>query len=81
MEKKVKTIKLFDGIKMTTADEITKYPDMTIFNEVIECDDKTKGDIITVLLCQHTIDLTQYTRDGKRLILDLYSDEKEDDSR
>jgi hypothetical protein len=69
-----KTIKLFDGIKITTSEEVKKYPDMTVFDEAVKCSDEQKGDIIRLLLIQHTVDLSKFTADKSRCILDLYTD-------
>jgi len=46
----MKTIKIFDGIKVTTSDDVRKYPDMTAFNEAINCTEEQRGDIIRALL-------------------------------
>lgn len=73
-----KTIKLFDGIKVTTDSEIMKYPDMTAFNEVVKCSEEQKKDIIRLLLMYRTVDLSEFTEDGSRCILDLYLDSKEE---
>jgi len=70
----MKTIKLFDGIKATTEDEIKKYPDMTLFDEFLKCTEEQRKDIITELFCFRTMDLSKAV--GQRLILDLYIDEK-----
>ena len=72
MEKRMKTIKIFDGIKVTTADEVKRYPDMTAFDEAVKCSSEQKGEIIRALICCAIVDLTKYTTDKKRLILDLY---------
>jgi hypothetical protein len=68
----MKTIKLFDGVKVTTADEIKKYPDMTVFDECIKCTEEQRKDIVQSLMCFHTLDLTSVAK--QRLILDLYSE-------
>ena len=68
----MKTIKLFDGVKVTTADEIQKFPDMTVFDECVKCTEEQKKDIIQSLMCFHTLDLTKVV--GQRFILDLYND-------
>lgn len=46
----MKPIKIFDGIKVTTSDEIKKYPDMTAFDEAINCTEAQRGNIIRGLL-------------------------------
>jgi len=72
----VKTIKIFDGIKVTTDDEVKKYPDMTAFDECIQCGEAIKDNIILGLLINGgTFDLTAFTGNGERLILDLYKDD------
>jgi len=76
----MKAIKIFDGIKLTTADEVKKYPDMTVFDEVVKCTEEQRGEIIRALLMNGgNLDLSQCTTDGRRCILDLYVDQKEED--
>ena len=71
----MKTIKIFDGIKVTTCDEVKKYPDMTAFDEAIHCTEEQRGDIIRGLLMNGgTLDLSEITTGNTRLILDLYRD-------
>ena len=71
----MKTIKIFDGIKVTTSNEVKKYPDMTAFDEVVKCTEEQRGQIIRALLINGgTLDLSEITTGKKRLILDLYSD-------
>lgn len=72
--KMVRTIKMFDGIKLTTDEEVKKYPDMTVFDEAINCTKEQRSDIIRLLLICHTVDLGQYTEPKRRCILDLYSE-------
>jgi len=71
----MKTIKLFDGVQVTTKDEIKKYPDMTVFDECLNCDEESKRNIIQQLLCFHTFDISKACG-GQRVILDLYVNEK-----
>ena len=66
-----KTIKLFDGIKLTTDEEVKKYPDMTVF-DVLKCTEEQKSDIIRGLLIFGTLDLSEITKAKTRCILDLY---------
>jgi hypothetical protein len=68
----MKTIKLFDGVKVTTDNEIEKFPDMTVFDKCLTCTDDQRKDIIRELMCFHTLDLTKVV--GKQFILDLYND-------
>ncbi|MGX8709809.1 MAG: hypothetical protein ACQGTM_06120 [bacterium] len=71
----MKTIKIFDGIKVTTGDNVIKYPDMTAFDEAVKCTEEQRGDIIRGLLMNGgTIDLSEFTTPPQRLILDLYHD-------
>lgn len=72
----MKTIKMFDGVKLTTDDEIKKYPDMTVFDEAVNCTEEQRGDIIRLLLMYHTVDLSQFTAKKSRCILDLYNDKR-----
>ena len=73
----MKTIKLFDGVQVTTKDEIKKYPDMTVFDEVINCTDQQKEDIIRLLIGFGTVDLSEFTTGKARCILDLYTEKGE----
>jgi len=71
----MKTIKIFDGIKVTTSDDVKKYPDMTAFDEAINCTEEQRGDIIRGLLMNGgTLDLSEITTNHTRLILDLYKE-------
>lgn len=71
----MKTIKIFDGIKVTTDDDVKKYPDMTAFDKAINCTEEQRSDIIRVLLMNGgTADLSEFTSPRHRLILDLYRD-------
>ena len=73
-----KAIKLFDGIKVTTDTEIVKYPGMTALDEEIKCTEEQRGDIIRLLLMFRTVDLSKFTEDGSRCILDLYVNSEEE---
>ena len=71
----MKTIKIFDGIKVTTDDNVIKYPDMTAFDEAVSCTEEQRDDIIRGLLMNGgMVDLSKFTTPPQRLILDLYSD-------
>lgn len=71
----MKTIKIFDGIKVTTDDDVRKYPDMTAFDTAVRCTDEQRSDIIrSLLMCGGTVDLSEFTSPRQRLILDLYKD-------
>jgi hypothetical protein len=68
-----KTLKMFNGVQLTTKDSITKYPDITIFTDGgVNCTDAQKSDIIRGLLIMGTLDLSNSTEDKERCILDLY---------
>lgn len=71
----MKTIKLFDGVKVTTDTEIKKYPDMTVFDKALNCTDQQKQDIIRLLIGFGTVDLSEFTEKRARCILDLYTEE------
>ena len=74
---KMKEIKLFDGIKVTTDNEVEKFPDMTLFDKALICTAEQRENIITNLFCFHVADLSKAV--GHKYILTLYNNQEQFD--
>jgi hypothetical protein len=65
----MKTLKMFEGVRIETEDETENCKDMTVF-DIINCTDEQKTDIIRMLLINGTIDLSKLV--NQKCILTLY---------
>jgi len=65
----MKTIKIANGVRLTTDEGTKECADMTVF-DVVKCTDEQRIEIIRNLMAFHKIDFTPII--GRLLVMELY---------